>query len=105
VAAPAIRQTRRGNKHSAAYYFRQILGNDERPRTMHAEAERTEPTLLPKVVADVIQRNEAGRRARRTVWQAHVKTAQAWRAGYERMAAAAATRTAGVDLDAGGLEL
>jgi hypothetical protein len=34
-----------------------------------------------------------------------VKTAQAWRTGHERMAAAAATRTAGVDLDAGGLEL
>jgi len=31
VAAPEIHQTRRGNKHSAAYYFRQILGNDERP--------------------------------------------------------------------------
>ena len=42
VAAPAIHQLRRGNKYSAAYYFRQILGNDDRPRTMHAEAERTE---------------------------------------------------------------
>jgi hypothetical protein len=105
VAAPAIHQLRRGNKHSAAYYFRQILGNDERPRTMHAEAERTEPTLLPEVVAEVIERNEARRRARRTAWQAHVKTAQAWRAGHERMAAAATTRAAGTDLDAAGLEL
>jgi hypothetical protein len=105
VAAPGIHQTRRGNKHSAAYYFRQILGNDERPRTMHTEAERTERTLLPDVVAEVIERNAARRRARRTVWQAHVRTAQAWRSGYERMAAAAATRTAGIDLDAGGLEL
>ena len=42
MAAPAIHQLRRGNKHSAAYYFRQILGNDDRPRTMHAEAERAE---------------------------------------------------------------
>jgi len=41
----------------------------------------------------------------RTVWQAHVKTAQAWRAGRERVAAAAATPTASVDLDASGLEL
>jgi hypothetical protein len=39
------------------------------------------------------------------VWQAHVKTAQAWRAGHERVAAAAATPTVGVHLDAGGLEL
>jgi ATP-dependent exoDNAse (exonuclease V) alpha subunit len=105
VAAPAIQHLRRGNKHSAAYCFRQILGNDERPRTMHAEAERTERALLPEVVAEVIERHEARRRARRTAWQAHVKTAQAWRAGHERMAAAAATRTAGVDLDAGGMEL
>jgi hypothetical protein len=70
---------------------------------MHAEAERTEPTLLPEVVAEVIERHAARRRARRAAWQTHVTTAQAWRHGYERMAAAAATRTAG--LDAGGLEL
>ena len=71
---------------------------------MHAEAERTERGLLPEVVAEVIQRHEQRRRARRTAWQAHVKTAQAWRGGHERMAAPAETRTASVDLDAG-LEL
>jgi hypothetical protein len=91
VAAPAIHHLRRGNKHSAAYHFRQILGNDDRPRTMHAEAERTERHLLPEVVAEVIERHQHRRRARRTAWQAHVKTAQAWRAGHERMPAAAAT--------------
>lgn len=104
VAAPALHQTRRGTKHSAAYHFRQILGNDERPRTMHTEAERTARELLPEMVAEVIERNQARRRARRTVWQAHVRTARTWRDGYERMAAAA-SRTAGVDLDAGGIEL
>jgi hypothetical protein len=72
---------------------------------MHAEAERTERALLPEALAEVIQRHQARRRARHTAWQAHVRTAQAWRAGHERMAAAAQTRTAGVDLDAGGLEL
>jgi hypothetical protein len=72
---------------------------------MHAEGERTQRELLPEVVAEVIERHEARRRARRTAWQAHVKTAQAWRAGYERITAAAATRTAGTDLDAGGIEL
>jgi hypothetical protein len=105
VAALGIHQTSRGTKHSAAYYFRHILGNDERPRTMHTEAERTERALLPEVVAEVIERNTQRRRVRRTVWQAHVKTAQAWRAGHERMAAAAATRAAGVDLEADGVEL
>ena len=104
VAAPAIHQTRRGDKHSAAYYFRQILGNDDRPRTMHAEAERTDPALLPEVVTEVIQRHQERRRTRHTAWQAHMKTAEAWRAGHERMAAAAETRTDGIDLDADGLE-
>jgi hypothetical protein len=107
VAAPAIHQTRRGNKHSAAYYFRRILGNDERPRTMLAEAERTERGLLPEVVAEVIERNDQRRRAGRATWQAHVRTAEVWHTGHERMAAAAATRVAGigVDVDVDGLEL
>ena len=83
------------------HYFKQILHNDDRPRTMHAEAERTERDLLPEVVAEVIERHEARRRTRHTAWQAQVKTAQAWQAGHERMAAAAQTRTAGIDLDAG----
>ena len=75
VAGDAIHHLRRGNTHSAAYYFRQILHNDDRPRTTHAEAERTERGLLPEVVAEVIQRHQARRRARRTAWQAHVRTA------------------------------
>jgi conjugative relaxase-like TrwC/TraI family protein len=105
VTSPAIHQMRRGNKYSAEHHFKQILGNDDRPRTMHAEAERTDSTLLPDAVAEVIQRHEARRRARMAAWRTHVRTAQAWRAGYERMAAAASHRAAGIDLDAGGFEL
>ena len=104
LTAPGIHQTRRGDKHSAAYYFRQILGNDERARTMHTEAERTERALLPEAVAEVIQRNEARRRARRAMWLEHQTTAQAWREGYERAAASDHTRAARLDLDVG-LEL
>jgi len=48
VVAPTIHQTRRGNKYSAAHYFRQILGNDERPRTMYTEVERTDARCLPR---------------------------------------------------------
>jgi hypothetical protein len=55
------------------------------------------------MVANAIQRNDARRRIRRTVWQAHVRTGQAWARGYEHIAAAA--RSAGVDLDADGIEL
>jgi hypothetical protein len=105
ISSPAIHHLRRGNKQSAAYYFRQILGNDDRPRTMHAEAQRTERELLPDVVADVIGRHEARRRTRMAAWREHIKTAQAWQAGHERMAAAAEAHAAGIDLDAGGLEL
>jgi conjugative relaxase-like TrwC/TraI family protein len=105
VAGDAIHRLRRGNKYSAAYYFRMILGNDDRPRTMHAEAERTERHVLPEVVADLIQRNDQRRRTRRDLWRQHIRTTEAWRAGHERMAAAQATRSAGVDLDAGGLDL
>jgi hypothetical protein len=101
VTSPAIHQMRRGNKYSAEHHFKQILHNDDRPRTMHAEAERTDPTLLPEVVAEVIERHEARRRTRMAAWREHIKTAQAWRAGHERMAAAGATRSAGIDVESG----
>jgi hypothetical protein len=68
---------------------------------MHAEAERTDPGLLPEMVAEVIQRNDARRRTRMAAWREHVRTAQAWQAGHERMAAAGATRSAGIDVESG----
>jgi AAA domain len=105
VSSPAIHQLRRGNKSFAEHYFKQLLHNDDRSRTMHAEAQRSDPALLPDVVAEVIQPNEGRRRTRMATWRAHVKTEHAWRAGRERMAAAAQTHAAGVDLDAGGIEL
>ena len=84
-----------------------ILANDDRPRTMHAEAERTERHLLPDVVSDLLQYHEQRGAARRAVWCEHTATARAQRAAaYERMAGAAdrgAERT--LDLDADGLEL
>ncbi|MEN3317223.1 MAG: hypothetical protein V7643_624 [Mycobacterium sp.] len=59
------------------------------------------PGALPEMVAEVIQRHDT---RRRTAGPAHMKTAQPWRDGYERMATSAQTRTAGINLDAG-LEL
>ena len=53
-----IHKTRRGNKYSAAHYFRMILANDDRPRTMHAEADRTDRELLPPLVAALLDRND-----------------------------------------------
>jgi hypothetical protein len=104
LSAPGIHQTRRGDKHSAAYAFRQILGNDERPATMHTEAERSAPHVLPDVVAEVIRRKKVRRRPRRTMWREHLRTAQAWRSGYEHVAEAA-TRSAGTGLEVSGLEV
>jgi hypothetical protein len=37
VSGDAIHQLRRGNKGSAAHHFKQILNNDERPRTILAD--------------------------------------------------------------------
>ena len=88
VTSPAIHQMRRGNKYSAEHHFKQILGNDDRPATMHAQAQRTDPGLLPEQVAEVIERHEARRRTRMAAWREHIKTAQAWQAGHQRMAAA-----------------
>ncbi len=99
VAAPGLHQLRRGNKYSAEHHFKQILGNDDRPTTMHAQAQRTDPGLLPERVAEVIERHQARRRTRMAAWREHIKTAQAWQAGHQRMAAAATSRAAEIEFD------
>ena len=44
VAAGAeIHTMRRGNKYAAAHYFRMILANDDRPRTMHSRSRTRRP--------------------------------------------------------------
>jgi conjugative relaxase-like TrwC/TraI family protein len=106
VSSPEIHRLRRGNKYSAAYLFRMMLGNDDRPRTMHAEAERTGRHLLPDRVADALARHERRRAARRTVWREHTANARAQQAAYERIATAAAHGAdRGLSLDADGLDL
>jgi hypothetical protein len=105
VAGNGIHVARRDNKYSAAHHFRTILANDDRPHTMHAETERTERRLLPDVVGELLQRHEQRRRVRRASWNVHVKAAESWRSRSERIAAEAATRSAGVDIDAAGLEM
>ena len=105
ITAPEIHQLRRGNKYSAAHYFRMILANDDRPRTTHDQAERAARHLLPDKVAELLDQNDARRTARRAVWREHTAAARARRAAYERMAqAASAGAERGIDRDAG-LEL
>jgi hypothetical protein len=85
-----------------------ILANGDRPRTMHAEAERTQAHLLPPVVADPLERNERRRANRRETWRQHDADARRRAAAYERIAETQArTKTSerkrGIDGD--GLEL
>ena len=61
AAGGQIHTMRRGNKYAAAHYFRMILANDDRPRTMHAEAERTDRDLLPAIVGALLDRNDQRR--------------------------------------------
>ncbi|HEU0277509.1 MAG TPA: AAA family ATPase, partial [Rhodanobacteraceae bacterium] len=105
-----IHQTRRGDKYAAAHQFRMILANDERPRTMHAEAERSDRDLLPAVIGALLDRNDKRRTARRAAWQAHTAQVRARDAAYQRLTAAtrdgaqqAAERERSIDGD--GLEL
>ena len=95
--ATAIHVARRGNKYSAAHHFRMILANDDRPRTMHAEAERAQQHLLPEVVAGLLKRHEERRLVRRTAWQTHSRNKEAWLTGGELMAAVTRDRNVSVE--------
>jgi conjugative relaxase-like TrwC/TraI family protein len=102
-ASSDIHVLRRGSKYSAAHHFRGILANDDRPRTTHAEAERTESHLLPPIVQELLDRHEKRRAARRAVWQEHNQAARHHTAAYQRMVGRS-TAEYGVDRRAG-LEL
>jgi conjugative relaxase-like TrwC/TraI family protein len=105
VSSPEIHRLRRGDKYCAAHAFRMILGHDDRPRTMHAEAERTPRHLLPDEVSNLLQRHEQRRAARRAVWREHLATTRARQATYERMTTAADGAERDLDFDADGLDL
>jgi conjugative relaxase-like TrwC/TraI family protein len=92
-----IHMIRRGNKYSAAHYFRMILANDDRPRTMHAEADRTDRELLPPLVSALLDRNDQRRAARRAAWRHYSAQTRAREAATERLSQAmrhTAARTA-----------
>jgi conjugative relaxase-like TrwC/TraI family protein len=80
-------QLRRGSKYAAAHYFRMILTNDERPRTMHAEAEHTDRALLPDIVGRLLDRHDARRTARRQTWREHTAAQRAFHERYQRLTA------------------
>jgi hypothetical protein len=92
VAGEQIHVLQRGTKYAAAQMFRVILTRDDRPRTMHNEADRTDRDRLPLIVADALRRNGIRTGVRRAEWQAHQAAARAWRSGYERAAARSTSR-------------
>jgi ATP-dependent exoDNAse (exonuclease V) alpha subunit len=109
AAGEQIHQMRRGNKHAAAHYFRLILANNDRPRTMHAEAERTDRDLLPDVVVNLLGRNDQRRASRLQAWRQYSAADRARAAAYQRLTASrrdttAQTRSRGRSQDYG-LEL
>jgi conjugative relaxase-like TrwC/TraI family protein len=85
VAGSAIHQLRCGNKYEAAHRLRVILAHDDRPRTMHAEAERTDRALLPQAVVQLLERHDQRRDARREVWREHNAAERARADAYQRM--------------------
>jgi hypothetical protein len=107
VSGAEIHTLRRGNKYAAAHFFRMILANDDRPRTMHAEAERTDRDLLPAVVGALLDRHDQRRHTRHASWREHNAEARRREAAYERLRQAAqrsSQRAQERDRDAG-LEL
>ncbi len=87
-ASTGIHQTRRGTKYAAAQALHTILAdNDDRARTMHAIAERSDPGLLPARVADLLERNDRRRKVRARAWLQHSERTRAREAAYERIIA------------------
>ena len=62
----------RGTTHAAAHALHMILtANDDRARTMHAVAARTDRELLRPKVAALLDRNDQRRADRAQAWRQH----------------------------------
>jgi hypothetical protein len=97
---------RRGSTYSAAHRLRNIATNDDRPRTMHAEAQNTDRELLPDTIRRLLDRQDQRLVARAEAWRQHAAAARDFRAAGEPMMFGA-DRTADRSraIDVGALEL
>ena len=87
-ADTGIHQMHRGTKHAAAHALHMILtANDDRARTMHAVAARTDRDLLPTIVAALLDRNDQRRAHRAQAWRQHTAQTRAREAAYQRFTA------------------
>ena len=84
-ADTGIHQMHRGTKYAAAQHFRMIVANDDRVRTMHTVAARTDRELLPAAVAASLDRNDQRRIARAHGWRRHTAQARDREAAYQRL--------------------
>jgi len=104
-----IHQMYRGTKQSAAHYFRMVLANDDRARTMNPAAAHTNRDLLPPDVAALLDRNDERRTARAQAWRQPAAQTRARETAYQRLTATgqqAAKRQGSRGVDQGyGLEL
>jgi conjugative relaxase-like TrwC/TraI family protein len=83
-----IHQIHRGTKRAAAHALHTILtANDDRPRTMHTVAARTDRALLPTTVAALLDRNDQRRADRAQAWRQHTAQNRARDAAYQRLTA------------------
>jgi conjugative relaxase-like TrwC/TraI family protein len=105
-AGGQLHQLRRSTKYEAAHHLRSIIANDDRPRTMHLEAQQAGRELLPAAIQGVLDRHGQRLSARTEAWRQHAATARDFRAAGERiMSAADRTADRSRARDVGGLEL
>ena len=65
-----------------------ILANDDRPRTMHAEAERADRDLLPSIVGDTARPQRRTPHRAPAQWRQHSAQARQREAAYQRLVGA-----------------
>jgi hypothetical protein len=99
VADGELHQLRRGTKYTAAHHLGSIVANDDRPRTMHVEAQQTDRELLPDIIRGVLERDDERLIPRGDAWRQRAATARGFRATYTRPTAAAASAGRGRDID------
>jgi conjugative relaxase-like TrwC/TraI family protein len=82
-----IHQIHRGTKQTAAHLLHTILTTgDARARTMHTVAARTDHTVLPAVVAALLDRNDQRRADRAQAWRQHEAQTRDRETAYVRIA-------------------
>jgi ATP-dependent exoDNAse (exonuclease V) alpha subunit len=82
-----IHHMHRGTTHTAAHALHTIVtGNDDRPRTLHAVAARTDRDLLPERVCSLLDRYEQRCAERAHAWRQHTAQKLAREAAYQRIA-------------------